>query len=750
LALADITEQSVRQAIEQFDRLGRDAFLEEYGFGRAREYFLVSGGRRYDSKAIAGAAHGFARPDEGPLGAWQFGGGESGAAGELRRLGFTVEQTRSPAVWWVNQGATYQHERDGGYLWAPLKTKGGYAAQHHANVGKLQPGDVIINYANSKIRALSRSVALPQVRDRPAALPAEPWAAEGYQASVEYYELTDPIDISELSERPFDAGPFDKEGSVKQVYLVPVDADFAESLRSTFAARWPSDSPWGGRAIAPSPATQTTHLLLKWSATSKPDTVQLHEQVAMARGSVWWGKFGRGIAAQRLKELDDQLRRDKPTHVYLIGGGALWRTELQQITDDPSEVDDTFLPGYYSKEDCGLFVRLADFTRLDPSDLDNILVLESKPVRGSVSTALGGQIGVLYVLEQVAPKKEKPEVRSLDVGEVQRAAEERGLRLDPEVYRALVAALESGKHVMLTGAPGTAKTTLAEDVAAQAVKTHYCTGYTLTTATADWTTHETLGGLRPQADGRLEFAPGHFLAAIQQGKWLVIDELNRSNFDRAFGQLFTVLSGQSVVLPYEDSRTKRLIALSPDISTDVDDGTYSVVSIPSSWRIIATMNVFDKTLLFEMSFALMRRFAFIEVPTPDDDVYMDLVRQEAGTTWAERAAGAIKPLLELTTIKPLGPALFMDMARFASARLELGDDSDEHLRSQLFYSYLLPQFEGITDPDGRSLFRRLAPLIAAEDRDQLRTTLNTVLGLQLSTARDPSDEVLEVEASKDG
>ena len=68
----------------------------------------------------------------------------------------------------------------------------------------------------------------------------------------------------------------------------------------------------------------------------------------------------------------------------------------------------------------------------------------------------------------------------------------------------------------------------------------------LTTATADWTTYETIGGLKPTSDGQLTFAPGHFLEAIEQNQWLVIDELNRSNFDRAFGQLFTVLSGQAV------------------------------------------------------------------------------------------------------------------------------------------------------------------------------------------------------------
>jgi dynein-related subfamily AAA family protein len=83
-------------------------------------------------------------------------------------------------------------------------------------------------------------------------------------------------------------------------------------------------------------------------------------------------------------------------------------------------------------------------------------------------------------------------------------------------------------------------------VAEAAAAAGLCAGYVLTTATADWTTYETIGGLKPTQDNRLTFAPGHFLEAIEQNKWLVIDELNRSNFDRAFGQLFTVLSGQAV------------------------------------------------------------------------------------------------------------------------------------------------------------------------------------------------------------
>jgi len=61
MALADLTEDSVRRALAQFRELGRDAFLERYGFGKARGYFVVDGDLLCDSKAIAGAAHGFLR-----------------------------------------------------------------------------------------------------------------------------------------------------------------------------------------------------------------------------------------------------------------------------------------------------------------------------------------------------------------------------------------------------------------------------------------------------------------------------------------------------------------------------------------------------------------------------------------------------------------------------------------------------------------------------------------------------------------
>ncbi|MEU3712641.1 HNH endonuclease signature motif containing protein [Streptomyces catenulae] len=89
MALADLTPTAVLRAIEEYDRLGQDAFLRRYGFRRALRYVLVHDGRRYDSKAIAGAAHGHLDGRD-PLRPRDFSGGASHAAGLLRGLGFKV------------------------------------------------------------------------------------------------------------------------------------------------------------------------------------------------------------------------------------------------------------------------------------------------------------------------------------------------------------------------------------------------------------------------------------------------------------------------------------------------------------------------------------------------------------------------------------------------------------------------------------------------------------------------------------
>src|SRR4051794_12134759 len=102
MALADLTDpEAVRKAIAEFDERGRDAFLDEYGFDPAKDYFVVVGGNRYDSKAITGVAHLY---QHGVLlTAGMFSGGDSTVAHRLEKLGFDVTRPVSLPDWSVDE-----------------------------------------------------------------------------------------------------------------------------------------------------------------------------------------------------------------------------------------------------------------------------------------------------------------------------------------------------------------------------------------------------------------------------------------------------------------------------------------------------------------------------------------------------------------------------------------------------------------------------------------------------------------------
>lgn len=96
MALKDVTDRSaVPQAMAEYDELGETEFLDKYGFGGARYYFLIHDGKVYDSKAIVGAAHGFQHGR--PLRRGDFSGGATTVARRLRALGFDVRGPEIPA-----------------------------------------------------------------------------------------------------------------------------------------------------------------------------------------------------------------------------------------------------------------------------------------------------------------------------------------------------------------------------------------------------------------------------------------------------------------------------------------------------------------------------------------------------------------------------------------------------------------------------------------------------------------------------
>lgn len=84
-----VTRAHVLHAIDEYDELGREAFLERHGFGSDRGYVLHHDGKRYESKAVLGVA--YRKATGARLSAKDFSGGKAGAAKKLRDLGFVVD-----------------------------------------------------------------------------------------------------------------------------------------------------------------------------------------------------------------------------------------------------------------------------------------------------------------------------------------------------------------------------------------------------------------------------------------------------------------------------------------------------------------------------------------------------------------------------------------------------------------------------------------------------------------------------------
>ncbi len=171
---------------------------------------------------------------------------------------------------------------------------------------------------------------------------------------------------------------------------------------------------------------------------------------------------------------------------------------------------------------------------------------------------------------------------------------------------AALAGLARRRNLLLQGPPGTGKTFLARRLAWLLLGTRDESRIELLQFHPSYGYEDFMLGFRPAADGQFRLVPGVLPLLCQRAAadpdrpyFLLIDEINRGNIPRIFGELLLLLEADkrgpahALRLPYAPPEAPRFF-------------------VPANLYVIGTLNLADRSLS-PLDYALRRRFAFVHL-----------------------------------------------------------------------------------------------------------------------------------------